>query len=176
MDIFIYILIGLGAFAIVFVVTWLLFGMFGKRKDNPQPGQADMELMLQYVLALQKEQPQTPTKAKFAITRQDIVDWIKTLEETDITVKKRTQDPQMPYSLRWKDKTFALAYGTEVGVLLIVRIQDTYAKDLAEIHRVDRSTFPKGPSWWAIPLDHTWTSKEMVLNLLESSITYVKTK
>jgi len=174
MDIFLYILIGLGAFVIVFVLTWLLFGSFIKRKDNPQPGQTDMELIKEYVSSLRKEQPSTPTR--FAITRQDIVDWIKTLEETDITVHKRTQDPQMPHSFRWNGKTFALTYGTDVGVLLIVRIQDTYAKELSKIHRVDRSTFPKGPCWWAIPLDHTWTSKEMVLELLKTSIAYVKAK
>ena len=179
MDIFINVLIGVGSFTLFFVVGWLVFGAFLKGEKNTTT-QAEREFIREYVTVLCEGQvgggvaSQPP--AKFVITRQDIVNWTRTLGDTDITVSEKTDDPQMPHSLRWKNKTFSLAYGTDAGVLLIARIPDTYAAELSKVHKVTRSKFPKGPCWWAIPIVCTWKSKEAVLEVLNTSVNYVRAK
>jgi len=147
-------------------MTWLVFGaLLGGEK-----------YVREYVNILQSDSSQDQAPKKFVITRQDIVDWTKALGDEDITVSEKTEDPQMPHSLRWKNRTFALAYGTDIGVLLIARIHDDYAQELSKTHRVDRSKFPKGPCWWAIPINQTWTSKQEVLEVLTQAITHTKSK
>jgi len=171
MEIFIYILIAIGAFAGAFVLAWLVFGVFIKGGKNSQ----SREYVREYATAL-NEQPAPKGITQFTVTRQNIVDWTRSMGDIDITVREKIDDPQMPHSLRWKNKTFALAYGTDAGVLLIARIPDDYVAVLSKSHRIDRSKFPKGPYWWTIPINQTWTSKEMVMELLKKSVRYVSEK
>ncbi|MCL2587664.1 MAG: hypothetical protein FWE31_05540 [Firmicutes bacterium] len=160
MEIFVYTLIAIGAFAGAFVLAWLVFGAFIKAGENRQI----REYVREYATTLNEQS---------TITRQNIVDWTRTMGDINITVRERADDPQMPHSLRWNNKTFALAYGTDAGVLLIVWITDDYAARISKSHRIDRAKFPKGPYWWTIPLDQTWTNKEMVMELLKNSVGYV---
>ena len=164
MEIFIYIFIAIGAFAATFVLAWFIFGALIKAGESRQ----SREYVREYTTTL-NGQPAT-------ITRQNIVDWTRTMGDIDITVKERNDDPQMPHSLRWKNKTFALAYGTDAGVLLIVWITDEYAATISKSHRIDRAKFPKGPYWWTIPIGQSWTSKEIVMELLKKSVEYVSKK
>jgi len=166
-EIFVYILIAIGAFAGAFVLTWLVFGVFIKAGENRQ----SREYVREYITDLSLN-----GMALSTITRQNIVDWARTMGDIDITIKERTDDPQMPHSLRWKNKTFALAYGTDAGVLLIVWITDEYAATISKSHRIDRAKFPKGPYWWAILIGQSWTNKEMVMELLKKSVEYVSKK
>jgi len=113
--------------------------------------------------------------ATFSITRKEIADYILTLNNPDITIVERPRQPQLPMSLKYKGKTFAMLHGTDEGVLMIVRLSDDDAETLAPAHpEVCRASFPKGPNWYCVPVDGTFSDKESVCTVLANAYSFVK--
>jgi len=111
----------------------------------------------------------------FSITRKEIADDVREIENPDIAVVERLKQPQLPMSLKYKNKTYAMLYGTDEGVLMTVKISDDYAEELAETHsEICRACFPNGPNWYHIPIDGAFRDKESVYRVLTSARTFVK--
>jgi len=111
---------------------------------------------------------------KFSITRREIADDTLKLNDPNITVKERPDEPQLPMSLNYKGFTYAMLHGTEAGVVMIVKIADAYAAQLALRHpEICRARFPRGPNWYYLPIDYTFRDKESVYEILGAARAFV---
>ena len=113
----------------------------------------------------------------FFITRQEIAENTRKLENPDITVAEYSDQPQLPTTLKYKGKTYTMLYGTDKGVLMIVRIADSYADELAGKYPViRRASFPNAPNWYCFPLEGTLENKEEVYRILFRARTFLNPK
>jgi len=113
---------------------------------------------------------------KFLITRKEIADHIRSIENPDITVVERHEQPQLPMSLKFKGKTFAMLYGTDEGVLITARIPCEYTEKLVRTYpEICLARFPNGPNWYYIPVDSTFSDKESVYSVLTNALVFVET-
>jgi len=111
------------------------------------------------------------------ITRREIVDEVKSSENLDITVVERPFLPQLPTSLRYKKKTFAMLYATDKGVLMIVKLDDNYAHELAyKYPGIRRAHFPQAPNWYHIPVEDAFTDKEEIYRILFEACSFIDDK
>jgi len=114
---------------------------------------------------------------KLLITRQEIATEMRRLENPDIEVIERPQQPQLPWSLKFKGKTYAMLHGTEAGVLMIVRIANEYADLLIYKHpELCRAKFPKGANWYQLPIDGAFANKDAVYRVLNAARGFVERK
>jgi len=128
-----------------------------------------------YLIALNKFKSEHYTD--FRITRKEIVVDTRALENSNITVKEREDEPQMPVSLKYKGKTYAMLYGTDKGVMMVVKLSDTYVDKIATKHpEIRRAKFPIGTNWYYVPIDGAFESKEAVYTMLNMSYAYVLAK
>jgi len=133
------------------------------------------EVERNYKLELEKFKQENYTK--FLITRKEIAEDTKALNNVNITVIERDKNPQMPMSLKYKDKTYAMLYGTDIGVIMIVRISEAYANVLSFKHpEICRAKFPKGANWYYIPVDGAFANKDAVYSVLYRAIEFVEEK
>lgn len=104
----------------------------------------------------------------FFITRHEITEDTRKSGDTDITVTERPYQPQLPASLKYKGKTYAMLYGTDKGVLMIVKIDDGYADELASKYPgVRRASFPNAPNWYYVPVEGgAFKTKEEVYGII----------
>jgi len=127
-----------------------------------------------YLAALEKFKSEHYTE--FYITRREMVADTLALNNTDIKVLERVE-PQMPVSLKYKDKTYAILYGTDRGVMMVVKLSDVFADKLAVKHpEIRRAKFPAGANWYYVPVDGAFDSKEAVYTVLNASYGYVLVK
>ena len=115
----------------------------------------------------------TVRRADF-ITRNEIAEYIRNLENQDLAVVEKIDNPQFPYSLKWKIKTFALLYAVDNGVLMVVRVPVDYVEILKRKYNVKPSTFPKGRNWFAITVDNRFETKQEVFDILNNAAEYIK--
>jgi len=109
------------------------------------------------------------------ITRHDIIDYSGKLDNPDITIIDRPMEPQLPTSLKFKGKTYAMLYGTESGVVMIMKLDDNYAIELKTKHpRICKARFPAGPNWFYVPVDNKFKDKDSVYTVLSNSISFVQ--
>jgi len=109
------------------------------------------------------------------LTRREIMDYTGKDDNPDITVIDRPMEPQLPVSLKYKDKTYAMMYGTEVGIFMIIKLDNAYAKELIAMHSgVTKAKFPAGPNWYSVPLSGIFNTKEKAYALLERSLKFVQ--
>ena len=121
------------------------------------------------------ERLKTEYFTNFYITRQEIADDTKKMGITDITVVERPKQPQLPVSLKYKGKTYAMLYGTDKGVLMIARFDEEYAGELARIHpEICRAGFPRGANWYSLPVDGAFREKESVYRVLTAARFFVR--
>ena len=117
--------------------------------------------------------PVTRKPDEFSITRQDISAFAMNQDPEFITLKEKP-DPQFPYSLKWKNKTFHMLYGTDKGVIMIARLREQDAKGLSKRHNIQPSKFPRGKNWFVIPIDNTFTNREQVTDITLMAIDYIQ--
>jgi len=109
------------------------------------------------------------------ITREGIMEYSGKLENPNIKVIDRPMEPQLPTSLKFKTRTYAMLYGTESGVIMIMKLSDAYAKDLMKGHPgVTKAKFPAGPNWYYVPVDNKFESIETVYPVLAHSLSFVE--
>jgi len=103
----------------------------------------------------------------FFITRREIAENTRELNDPDISVKEYPLKPQLPTILKCKGRTYAMLYGTDKGVHMTVRIPDYYANDLGYKYRgVRQADFPHAPNWYCIPVEGAFKDKEEVYRIL----------
>ena len=98
------------------------------------------------------------------ITRQEIVAYARKLNSK--IVIKEAQEPQFPYSIRWKNKTVVMLYGTDKGVMMIVRLNEKDKEEISKIHELKQAKFPRGKYWSSVLIDNTFIVKEQVFRIL----------
>ncbi|GHU99942.1 hypothetical protein FACS1894211_06250 [Clostridia bacterium] len=104
---------------------------------------------------------------RFLLTRKEIADEIRRTEPA-VGVVEHPDNPILPISLKIRSRTFAMLYAADDGgVSMIVRITDSYADGLARSHPgIRRATWPKGPNWYFISIDDTFSDADDVFNIL----------
>jgi len=113
----------------------------------------------------------------FIITRPEIVnDWLNSGDE-ELTILDRFKNPRQPSSFKVKDKTFAMIYGTDMGLLMITQIPVELAHELSRRHpEIARASFPVGKNWYQLPIDGAFPSKQAVYDVMVASREFVKNK
>jgi len=112
----------------------------------------------------------------FLITRRKIAEDFKNVGNPDIKILERPENPQLPMTLKYKGKTFALLHGTDSGVLMIARLAEDYATELIYKHpalAIRRATFPKGPNWYSVPVEGVFRDKDSVYDVLTNALAFV---
>ena len=143
------------------------FGAFGNRKPVYRTLDAARAFVSQ----------RNVCNPSFSITRKEIADGARGTGDPGVRVIERPRRPWLPTSLRCGGKTYAMLYGAENGVAMVVRITDRYAGELAEIHPgIRRARFPRGADWYCIPIDGTFNNKESVYRVLDAARGFVAQK
>jgi len=120
--------------------------------------------------------PEVGTISYF-ITRQEIIEDIRKLGNPDITIAEYSYQPQLPTTLKDKGRTYTMLYGTDKGVLMIVRIADDYADELAyKYPGVRRASFPHAPHWYCVPVEGAFTEKEEVFRIVSEARAFLDRK
>ncbi|MDR0426107.1 MAG: AAA family ATPase [Clostridiales bacterium] len=117
--------------------------------------------------------------AEFRISRSEIAKRMRALaaaqDNADINVIERPKQPQLPMSLRYREKTFGMLYSIETGVLMVLRMSRAYAEELSARHpELCRAQFPAGPNWYSLPVDGAFEDKAAVYRVLDHSLDFVK--
>jgi len=129
----------------------------------------------EYSAALAKLKP--GYSANFFVTRKEIAEDTRNIGDPDITVVERPKQPQLPASLKYRGKTYAMLHGTDDGLLMIVKIPDEYAELLGRTHpNICRANFPHGANWYYIPIDGAFWNKDSVYSVLTSARRFVAAK
>ena len=106
-------------------------------------------------------QPVIVPAAERHITRREIAEHIRKSNDTDVSVAERPSEPHLPMTLKLKGKTYAMLYGTEDGIVMVVKLPAVYASNLMSVHQsARRAIFPKGSGWYYVPVDKTFKDKE----------------
>jgi len=109
------------------------------------------------------------------LTRRGIMEYTRSLNNPEITIVDRPMEPQLPVSLKYQGKTYAMLYGTENGVILTIKLDSSYVKELTEIHSgITKSKFPAGANWFSIPLGKTFTTTESIRSILDNAINFLE--
>ncbi|MCL2371076.1 MAG: hypothetical protein FWC80_07620 [Firmicutes bacterium] len=109
------------------------------------------------------------------ITRHQIMEYSGKLDNPNVKVIDRPMEPQLPTSLKFKTRTYAMLYGTESGVIMIMKLDDSYAKDLMKNHQgITKAKFPAGPNWYYVPVDNKFENIQAVYPILTHSLDFVE--
>jgi len=114
----------------------------------------------------------------FKITREEIAEDTRQKKEAGVSVVERPKRPYLPSSLKYQERTYAMLRAPrgeeKAEVIMIVRISDDCAGQLAEVHpEIRRAKFPKGHNWYYIPVDGAFGNKEAVYKILDNAKEFV---
>ncbi|MCL2798526.1 MAG: hypothetical protein FWD58_10865 [Firmicutes bacterium] len=113
----------------------------------------------------------------FSVTRKEIADDILKLNHPYINVSERFDQPQLPMSLKLKKSTYAMLYGMDGGVLMVVKLAEDYADLLSKKHpEICRVSFPHGANWYSLPVDGAFGDRKQVLAVLGAAAEFVGAK
>ncbi|MCL2570145.1 MAG: hypothetical protein FWE16_02975 [Firmicutes bacterium] len=114
-----------------------------------------------------------PTQVK-GVTRMDILADMRQVNDPTLEILDRFDCPRQPSSLKYKSKTFAFLYGTDLGIILIALLpEETSARLAKECPEFGKSTFPKGKDWYQLPIAESFT-KEFINEILIASFNFAK--
>ena len=117
-------------------------------------------------------------KAQYAnilISRQEIVENMRTITDPDLEILDRFKNARQPSSFKWKGKTFIMMYGTDMGIIMTLKIPHDLADRLASRHpEICRASFPAGKNWYTLPIDGAFKDKESVYRLIHASLEFIK--
>jgi hypothetical protein len=104
----------------------------------------------------------------FHLNRRDIVKYLKSQENPDLEITERYDQPQLPFILRHRNKSFAWLYGTEFYVIMLVKLDADYADGLALRHpEMHRTHLMKSDGWYYLPVDCSFENRQAVYAVLE---------
>jgi len=109
------------------------------------------------------------------MTRRGLIEYTRGLDNADITVVDRPMEPQLPVSLKYQGKTYTMLYGTESGVVMIIKLAESYAEKLSEKHpNISKAKFPAGANWFSVPIGKSFTTQESIHSILNNSIKFLE--
>lgn len=166
-----YILIGVDFLLLVtFIVSVCM--MFRRRKKAAEELDPNRN-----VLSNEEKMIRAVRSENRMITRKEIAANTRAMNDNNISVLEHPENPQLPMSLKWKTKTYAMIYGIEDGLLLIVRISVDYANEIDRAHiNIQRAKFPKGANWFDITVDDKFCDRVKVNEILTNARMFVQTK
>jgi predicted DNA-binding protein (MmcQ/YjbR family) len=107
-------------------------------------------------------------------SRKRIIEEVLRIDNVNITIKIRNDQPELPASLNYMKRTFAMLHGTDHGVVMIVKISDHCAHELSKYHpHVRKSLFPRGANWYYIPIDDSFETEDEVFNILYKAMNFI---
>ena len=119
--------------------------------------------------------PPPVVPAKHIYSRAEMIEDTLALNDENITVSQRPDQPQLPVSLKYKKKTYAMLYASDGGILIIARLPQTFADMVMRVHpATKKAVFPKGPYWFSIPIDETFQSKAEIHEILDSARGFIQ--
>lgn len=150
-----YVIIAIGCFAGAFLLVFGLFYLLGKMRKC-----------------------RCRKMSEQVITRHEIAEYTKSQGKKELNVIEHENDPQIPMSLKWKSRTYAMIYTADDGLSIIVALEDEYAIELSKIHTgMHHPKFPNGPHWYSIPVNNkAFKSKGDVYKLLDHACEFVANK
>ena len=173
---FLYGLIAFAAFMLGFGIVWPLIrwleGKYGGKDERtivvaPVPAEP--------APALPAEQPCGGCAS--IITRQEIVDEAYESGGAEISTVVHPEQLHQPVSLKWHNKTYAMLYGTDCGIVMIIKLSNDYAAHLKTVHpAICRAHFPTAENWYYVHVDKEFHSKECVYKVIHSARDFVASK
>ena len=67
-----------------------------------------------------------------------------------------------------------MLYGTDKGVLMIVRIHEEDKLELAKTHNIQQAKFPRGKNWFSLMIDNTFTNRDQVYRIINMAIHFAQ--
>jgi len=129
----------------------------------------------EYLILL--EQYRLANPQVFRITRREIADDVTAMNLAGVEVCERLYSPQLPMSLKFKSKTYAMLHAMDDGVLMTVQLSEDFAEELKVRHTdLCKSKFPKGTYWFTLPIGAAFENKDEVYNVLEYARAFVESK
>jgi len=114
-------------------------------------------------------QPQKPS-----FSRLEIINDVTKLPDENISVKVRKDAPQLPATLKYKNKGYAMLYAADEGMLVIAKLPKDFANTVAYSHpATNRAVFPKGAHWFSVPIDSTFKDKAEIHEILNTAREFV---
>lgn len=114
-------------------------------------------------------------QVKFSITRREIADDTRQSGDRDIAVREYPNQPQLPTTLKYRGRTYAMLYATDKGVLMTVRIADDHAEELSCLYPgVRRASFPRTSNWYCVPVEGAFAAKEDVYRILSEARAFTR--
>ncbi|MCL2370275.1 MAG: hypothetical protein FWC80_03505 [Firmicutes bacterium] len=118
-------------------------------------------------------------KAKYYtdLDRREIIEYSGKADNPDIDIIDRPMEPQLPVSLKYKGKTYAMLYGTEDGVVMIAKLDNAYVAELSKKHAgICKAKFPAGANWYFVPVGSGFKTKTAVYDVLSHAMTFSDSK
>lgn len=108
--------------------------------------------------------------------REKLCDVVMEDNPQNATLVKRFDNQISPYSFKTEDKTYALVYENRFGLVrIIIKLDCDYAKELMTKHELFKeSKFPGGGNFYQFYLDNSFTEKEEVKSIFDSSRIFTK--
>jgi len=163
-----YLLYGLIAFAAFmagFAIMWPLVRFLERRcsKSKEEPVIHEPQVIV-------KEK----CSCKSFLTRHDIVDEARKSGGFDVSVVEHPEQLHQPVLLKWHGKTYSMLYGTDLGVVIIVKLASDYAETLRTAYPdICRAHFPTESHWYYLPVNDSFPDRESVFKILHSSRDFV---
>jgi len=170
---FLYGLIAFAAFMLGFGLIWPLI-----RFLEAKYGRKDSVQTTTVIAAAPPAEPkEKPCECESVITRQEIVDEAYASGGAEISTVLHPEQLHQPVSLKWHGKTYAMLYGTDHGIILIIKLADDYAAHLKTVHpEICRAHFPTAANWYYIHVDKSFHSKDCIFKVIHNARDFVASK
>jgi len=163
-------LIAFAAFMLGFSIMWPLVRFLERRLSKDKEPVVQHESVMQEPQAVVKEE----CSCKSFLTRHDIVDEARKSGGFDISVVEHPEQLHQPVLLKWHGKTYSMLYGTDLGVIIIIKLANEYAEALrATYPDICRAHFPTESHWYYLPVNGAFPDKESVFEIIHASRDFV---
>jgi len=168
LEYFLYGLIAFAAFMLGFGIIWPLV-RFLERRFSKEPVVQNVTVAAAPVAAAEK-----PCGCVSIITRQEIMDEAYASGGSEISTVEHPEQLHQPISLKWNGKTYVMLYGTDCGIIMIIKLPDDYAANLKSLHpAICRAHFPTAENWYYVHVDKEFHSKDCVFKVIHMARDFV---
>lgn len=139
-----------------------------KDADKEEPASADQKAIQEYEAKI--------VKAPLGYNRSKLVGFITANCDSDAALISRGKTFNRPWSLKIVNKTYAMIYENNAGLVRIVlRLDPQVAALLKEKHSsFVNAKFPAGPEWFMFYLDDSFVSNDELKDIFAKSRAYVR--
>jgi len=110
------------------------------------------------------------------ITRDEMVERFSRIDDSSLEIVDRFDNPRLPSSFKWRNKTFVNLFGTDKGIILVAKLPEEKAAYIKQAHpSLCPASFPKGKNWYSLLIDDTFKSKEDVMRIIYAGYDFIKT-